>query len=231
MRSRPSAAHATRPWWAGVLLAVLALLVVGAPPATAAGRQLVVVGGDLIYGGTGGTCVVGYNAEKNGNPYGIVPGHCAQAGTTWFADAARTTPIGTTEGTSFPRAGYGVIRYTNTAVSFPGEVRDGMGGTLDIAGAMSPVIGHSMCHVGRVSGVHCGTVQAVNVSVNFPDGVVTGLFTSNVCSERGDEGGPAFAGNRALGFIVASKGGCRLGAGTFYQPIGPVLAAHGLTLR
>ncbi|WP_217197619.1 S1 family peptidase [Streptomyces buecherae] len=231
MRPRPSAARAPRPMWLGVLLAVCALLLAGAPPAAAADRQTVVAGGDVIYAGSGGTCVVGFNAEKSGSPYGIVPGHCAETDTTWYADSARTISIGRTEGAGFPTSDYGLVRYTNTAVSFPGEIRLGTGKLVDITGAARPVVGHSMCHIGRVTLYGCGIVQSVNVSVNFPEGLVTGLFTSNACSERGDVGGPAFAGDKALGFIFHSGGGCRTAGRTYYKPIIPVLAEHGLVLR
>lgn len=230
MRRCRFTARTLRQMWAGVLPTVFAILIAGAQPSAAsAGQQTVVMGGDVVYS-VGGPCTVGFNAEKGGDAYGIMPGHCSQAGTTWYADQARKIPIGTTAGASFPSADYGVIRYTNTAVSYPGEVRLGTGGTIDITGAASPRVGQPLCHLGWVTGYHCGTVRAVNVSVAFPGGTVFGLFTSSACAEPRDAGGPAFSGGTALGFIVAAQG-CASGGTTYYQPIVPVLAAYGLTLR
>ncbi|MER0242691.1 S1 family peptidase [Streptomyces sp. HSW2009] len=232
MRYPPVLARLSRPLWVAVLLAVLALLVAGAPAATAADRQTVVMGGSTIYSSNGKSCMVGFNADKGHDPYGIVPGYCVQAvGTQWFADRERTIPIGTTVVAGYPHSGYGLIHYTNPDVSFPGQVRLGNGQTIDLAGAKNPVVGEQICQVGRVLGWTCGTVQQVNVSVAFPDGMVNGLFTSSACADPSNVGGAVVAGDKALGFIVGETGDCRVGGRTFYQPVIPVLAAHGLVLR
>lgn len=232
MRPRPATTRVPRSMWAGVLLAVFALLVAVAPPAASADRQPVIAGGDVIYSQAGGRCVVGFNAQKGEQPYGIILGRCAGAvGTTWYADATRKIPIGTTAVATFPRADYGLVQYTNPDVSYPGKIRPGTGSAIDIVGAEQPVAGHAMCQVGQRVGYQCGTVRAVNVSVTVPGGTLTGLFTSSACSEAEDAGGPAFTSNKALGIIVGQTGGCRHGGTTYYQPILPVLAAHSLTLR
>lgn len=235
MNSRRSALSRTA---AGA--AALALLLLGAVPAASAAepadhagsseqpdaaRQSVIRGGDSVYS-AGRVCTVAFNATDGAEDYAITSGQCVSGGTNWYADASMTVPVGATVGTSFPVNDFGVIRYTNPAVSHPGEVGTGSGDAVDITGSASPVVGSSMCHIGRVSGMSCGTVTAVNVSVNYPDGTVSGLFSSSARSEPGDAGGPAFtSGGKALGFIVGASAGS-----TFYQPIGEVLATWGLTL-
>lgn len=102
MRPRPSVARAPRPMWLGVLLAVCALLLAGAPPVAAVDRQVVVAGGDVIYAGSGGTCVVGFNAEKGGDPYGIVPGHCAGTDTNLVRGLGADDPHRAHGGRGFP---------------------------------------------------------------------------------------------------------------------------------
>ncbi|MCI0382991.1 S1 family peptidase [Streptomyces sp. CNQ085] len=211
------------------LLAALATVLLGAPTASAA--PTAVRGGDVLYDDRGRYCVVAFNARRGSEYHGILAGHCMGAtAATWYADAARTVPVGTTGAGSFPGDTYGVIRYTNTLLAYPGEVSLGGGAARDITGAASPRVGQSVCHMGRVSGLRCGTVNAVNVTVNHPGGTLHGLFRSNACSEVGDEGGPAFSGTTALGIIVGGSGNCAFGGVTYYQPVTQILAAHGLTL-
>ncbi|MFG2512481.1 S1 family peptidase [Streptomyces sp. NPDC048584] len=195
-----------------------------------AGRQAAVEvrGGDTLYS-TGTRCTVGFNARSGSTTYALVSGRCAQDARTWYADPALTIPVGVTAGVSFPGNDYASIRYTNTAVAHPGEVSLGTG-TRDITGAANPVVGQPICHVGRTTGYRCGTVQAVNVTVNHGDGVVHGLFRSTICSEPGDAGGPAFSGGTALGIIVGSTGTCASGGSTYYQPVTEWLSAYGLTI-
>ncbi|MYU24731.1 S1 family peptidase [Streptomyces sp. SID8352] len=188
-------------------------------------------GGDVLYS-PGARCTLGFNARSGSATYALVTGQCAaRGGPTWYADPALTVSVGVTAGVRFPGNDYASVRYTNTSAAYPGEVSLGGGaGILDITGAGSPVVGQSVCHAGRVSGYRCGTVQAVNVSISYGGGTVTGLFRSNACADAGDIGGPAFSGATALGVIVAAGGNCAVGGSTYYQPVTPWLAAYGLSI-
>ncbi|MDG4863763.1 S1 family peptidase [Streptomyces sp. T-3] len=227
-----------RPAIIGSTLTVLALLLAwlsAAGPAAATERAVgptasAVRGGDVIYGNGGNRCTVGFNARKATATYALLSGHCVQGSSTWYADAARTVQIGVTHAVSFPGNDFAAIRHTNTTLTYPGEVSLGASGVRDITGAANPTVGQSLCHVGRVSGLHCGRVQAVNVTVSYPEGVVSGLFRSTICSEPGDLGGPAFSGTTALGLIVGASGNCAIGGTTYYQPVNEALSAYGLTL-
>ncbi|WP_405607824.1 S1 family peptidase [Streptomyces sp. NBC_01508] len=201
-------------------------------PTAVTGKAVEVRGGDVLYSSGGTRCTVGFNARGGSTTYGLMTGRCGQSGTSWYADAALTVFVGTTAGVSFPGNDYALIRYTTgTAVTFPGEVTLGPGGgARDITGAANPTVGQALCHVGRVTGYRCGTVTGVNISVNYPEGVVSGLFSSNICAEPGDVGGPAFSGGIALGVIAAATGSCSSGGVTYYQPVVEWLAAYGLSL-
>ncbi|MBQ0983577.1 streptogrisin B precursor [Streptomyces sp. F63] len=198
-----------------------------------AGRQAAVAvrGGDTLYG-TGATrCTVGFNARSGSTSYALVSGRCAQGVQTWYADSALTVRVGVTAGVSFPGNDYASIRYTNTDVAYPGEISLGGGaGTHDITRAANPVVGQTICHVGRTTGHRCGAVQAVNVTVNYGGGTVYGLFRSNICSEPRDAGGPAFSGGTAVGIIVGGSGNCSSGGVTYYQPVAEGLSAYGLSV-
>ncbi|MEW2265150.1 S1 family peptidase [Streptomyces sp. NPDC047853] len=213
----------------GWTTAVLGPVAEAAPRESAA--ALAVRGGDTLYS-AGARCTVGFNARSGSAEYALLSGRCAQtAGTTWYADAALTVPVGVTAGSSFPGNDYATVRYTGTTVARPGEVSLGAGaGTRDITAAAHPVVGQSVCHVGRTTGLRCGTVQAVNLTVNYGGGSVSGLFRSSACSEPGDVGGPAFSGTTALGVIVAGSGNCSSGGFTYYQPVVEWLSVYGLSI-
>jgi hypothetical protein len=83
---------------------------------------------------------------------------------------------------------------------------------------------------GSTSGVHTGTVQAVNASVRYAEGTVSGVIQTNVCSEPGDSGGPLFAGTKALGLTSGGSGNCSSGGTTFFQPVTEALSAYGVSV-
>ncbi|MFF5105809.1 S1 family peptidase [Streptomyces sp. NPDC000134] len=234
-------ARTASPFGTALRAALILVLLLGwsaarGPDARAAERgetraSAVVHGGDTLYSAAT-RCTVGFNARSGSTMFALISGRCAQgAGSTWYADAALTTVVGVTTGVSYPGNDYATVRYTNTAVSYPGEVSLGGGATRDITAAANPVVGQAVCHVGRTTGYRCGTVQAVNVTVNFGGGgIVSGLFRSNICSEGGDTGGPAFSGGTALGIIVGGSGNCTSGGVTYYQPVTEWLSVYGLSI-
>ncbi|MCI0382992.1 S1 family peptidase [Streptomyces sp. CNQ085] len=207
------------------LLALLAAVLLGAPAASAAPApaSTTVGSGSLLYSSDGHRCRVSLNARGGSEYYGLVLGHCMGAtASTWYADAAWTVPVGTTEARSFPGDDYGIIRYTNTSLSYPG----GTGFT----GVSSPSVGRNICHQGSATGPRCGRVTAVGITIDYGGGPVDGLFVSNVCSDYFDRGTLGFSNTRILGIIVSGSGSCDFGGVTYYQPVLPVLAAYGLNL-
>ncbi|MDQ1036508.1 streptogrisin B [Streptomyces sp. V3I8] len=208
----------------------------GPAPATAAPRVPTVLGGTVLHGSNGAQCVVGFNTTGGAGRHAVTLGHCAgtpttpTTPTTWFADSSRTVQVGVSAGGSFPVDDYGVVRYTTSALVLPGEVTLGGGAVQDVTGSTSPAVGQRVCHVGRTSGLRCGTVTAVNATVNFAEGAVHGLFRSTACTEAGDSGGPAFSGTLAVGLVVGGSGSCASGGVTYYQPVAEVLARFGLSV-
>ncbi|MFC7303849.1 S1 family peptidase [Streptomyces monticola] len=200
-------------------------------PQTALSRAAVEVrGGDRIYSDRGGRCTVGFNARGGEHLYALVSGHCVQGAATWFADPALTVPIAETGKVSFPGDDFAVLRYTNTSVSYPGEVSLGPAGVRDITGAAAPSVGQGVCRTGGATGYRCGTVRSLNVTVSYPEGTVYGLFQATLCADPGDGHGPAFSGTKALGLAAGASGNCASGGSSFYQPVTEALSAHGLTL-
>jgi streptogrisin B len=155
-------------------------------------------------------------------------GHCVTTGTTWYLDAARTQPVATSAGSSFPGNDYGVVRYFDT-VSAPSVIAAG-GTTYPITSARNPVVGEQICVPSLAGGLRCGRVTAVNVTVNYGGGTVSGLFSANVCMEIGDVAGPGFSGTAALGIISGGSGNCTTGGTTYFQPVVEILSVYGLSV-
>ncbi|MFD7665683.1 S1 family peptidase [Streptomyces sp. NPDC059788] len=240
MRPRPTALLRSPAVLAAAALAVLAVAppagaaphggVPDAGPSRTAAAPAAVRGGNVLHSPSG-RCTVGFNATKAGTYYALVEGRCVGRAKDWYADAVRTVHVGVTEAVRFPGEDYAVIRYTNPAVTYPGEVDLGGGRYLDITGAARPTVGQSVCVAGSVAGQHCGRVDAVNVSVTYPEGTVSGLVRTSACADTGSAGRPAVSGSLALGVVIGGSGNCTSGGTTYLQPVTPALQAFGLTLH
>ncbi|MEV8508542.1 S1 family peptidase [Actinoplanes sp. NPDC051475] len=185
-----------------------------------------ITGGNAIYV-SGARCSLGFNVRSGSTPYFLTAGHCTNIGATW---SDGSTTLGTRTGTSFPGNDYGIVRYTNTGISRPGAVDLYNGSTRDIASAGSATVGQSVQRSGSTTGVHGGTVTAVNATVNYAEGQVTGLIRTTVCAEPGDSGGSLFAGSVALGLTSGGSGNCSSGGTTYFQPVTEALSAYGVQI-
>ncbi len=105
-----------------------------------------------------------------------------------------------------------------SGVAHPGNVFF-YGGKQNIVDATNAYVGESVRRSGSTTGVHGGTVQATNVTVNYSEGTVYGLIQTNVCAEGGDSGGPLFDGTHAVGLTSGGSGNCSQGGQTFFQPV------------
>lgn len=182
-------------------------------------------GGDGIHS-AGGRCSAGFNLVGGTQHYFVTAGHCTAAGATWYANSGLTTVVGVTTGTSFPGDDFGVVRYTNSSVPYPGTV-----GTVDITGTATAYVGMPVSRRGATTGVRSGVVTAVNATVNWGGGqTVHGLIRTNVCAEPGDSGGPLYSGTLAVGILSGGSGNCTTGGTTYYQPVQEALNRYGLSV-
>lgn len=181
-------------------------------------------GGDGIYA-AGWRCSAGVNVRSGTTYYFVTAGHCTDTMPTWYTSSAMTTTIGPTTGTSFPGNDFGVVQYSNPSVPRPGTI-----GSIDVTGTATAYVGQSVCRRGATTGVRCGVVTALNATVNYPDGTVSGLIRTNICAEPGDSGGPLYAGDKVVGILSGGSGNCASGGTTYYQPIQEVLSAYGLSV-
>lgn len=175
--------------------------------------------GDAIYGG-GYRCSLGFNVVSGSTYYFLTAGHCGKSVKTWYTDSAHQTLIGRTQGASFPGNDYALVRYDNTSLSHPGGFT-----------AANAYVGERVTRDGSTTGVHSGTVTALNVSVKYQGGgSVSGMIQTNVCAEPGDSGGPLYDGTKAIGITSGGSGNCSSGGVTFFQPVTEALAAYGVSV-
>jgi streptogrisin B len=176
--------------------------------------------GDAIYGGKY-RCSLGFNVVSGNTYYFLTAGHCGSLANTWYTNSSHTTLIGPTIAYSFPGNDYALVRY-DTSLSHPGG--------FAVADAF---VGESVTRDGSTTGVHSGTVTALNVTVRYrghPGGTVSGLIQTTVCAEPGDSGGPLYDGTRALGLTSGGSGDCTNGGTTFFQPAREAANAYSVTI-
>lgn len=170
-------------------------------------------GGSTLYSGLTGTvfiCTAGFNGYR-ANTTGTA-GHCARDAPTWYDGTG--TLIGTVDESRFPGADWAVIPAAE-GLTLASDILDG-DATTTITGFARPRLDDRVCGTGATSGTRCGTIDATDVTVNYPEGPVTGLARSTQSGAAGDSGGPVHTGHTGVALI---SGGPPEGAPTFLQPL------------
>jgi streptogrisin D len=181
-------------------------------------------GGDAIYGGNS-RCSLGFNVRSGSTYYFLTAGHCGNIASTWYANSSHSTVLGNTAGSSFPGNDYAIVRYASGIAAQPGAV-----GSQDITAAGNAYVGQTVTRRGSTTGIHSGSVQALNATVNYAEGSVSGLIRTTVCAEGGDSGGSLYAGSTALGLTSGGSGNCSSGGTTYFQPVTEALSVYGVSV-
>jgi streptogrisin D len=185
-------------------------------------------GGQAIFA-SGARCSLGFNVRNATGNYFLTAGHCTNGRPAWGSSSGLTN-LGTVSGSSFPGNDYGIVRYKAGAPVPTGDVWLYNGTRQDITIARNATVGEWVTRTGSTTGRRTGYVQAVNQTVSYPQGVVSGLIRTNVCAEPGDSGGPLFNGTAALGLTSGGSGNCSSGGTTFYQPVTEALSVYGVSV-
>ncbi|MGW3210281.1 S1 family peptidase [Streptomyces sp. NPDC001135] len=180
---------------------------------------------------TGGRCSAGFNVTNGQSDFILTAGHCGPAGSTWFADNQGNQQLGRTVSSAFPGTDFSLVQYASGKAGDGADVvAIGGGNGVRITGLADAAVGQRVFRSGSTSGLHDGTVTALNATVNYPEGTVTGLIETNVCAEPGDSGGPLFSDGIALGVTSGGSGDCTTGGTTFFQPVTKAMAALNVKL-
>ncbi len=174
---------------------------------------------------TAGRCSAGFNVTDGKRDFILTAGHCGPTGSVWFADDGGKEQVGKTVTQSFPGDDFSLVQYADgRAGDGAAVVAIGDGKGVQITAAADPAVGQRVFRSGSTSGLRDGQVTALNATVNYPEGTVSGLIETNVCAEPGDSGGPLFSEGIALGVTSGGSGDCQSGGTTFFQPVTKALA-------
>ncbi|MEU0375129.1 S1 family peptidase [Streptomyces sp. NPDC006283] len=189
-----------------------------------------VSGGTPVFGSQR-RCSAGFNVTNGQDTFILTAGHCGPEQTTWFQDRQGAELVGTTTASSFPGDDYSLVRYEDVNTLDRTNVIDiGDGQAVNIIGAGEASVGQRVFRSGSTTGFRSGEVTAVNATVNYPEGTVTGLIETTVCAEPGDSGGPLFSEGLALGVTSGGDGDCTTGGTTYFQPVTPAMETLGVNL-
>ncbi|ACU39819.1 hypothetical protein KCV87_25850 [Actinosynnema pretiosum subsp. pretiosum] len=199
------------------LLTVVALLLTASPAAAATTLQI----GTVVRLASNEQCVNGFTVED----HLLLPPDCVPR-------AAGVSPLGVAVlgagGETIARI-TGVSRAFVLATQVPGATVTRVPvvrhtGTR-ITGATAAGIGKRVCVLSQVNGTVCGPVVALNRTVNWAEGTVTGLSELRVCASGPWNWAPVVDGSLAVGHVLGGAG-CSL----YFLPIAPLLAGSGLRL-
>ncbi|CEJ90055.1 hypothetical protein VHEMI05864 [[Torrubiella] hemipterigena] len=188
--------------------------------------RITIKGGDAYHINNQFVCSVGFSV----NGGFVSAGHCGKKG----ADVETTSGahLGTFAQSVFP--GNADMSYIKTiaGTKLTGYINGYGHADYPVRGHQESAVGASVCRSGQTTGVHCGTIQRKNATVNYgADGSVTGLTQTNACADHGDSGGGWFSGTQAQGVTSGGSGNCKGGAATtYFQPVNEILSTYGLTL-
>ncbi|MEU0211556.1 S1 family peptidase [Streptomyces canus] len=194
--------------------------VAAAPTTFAAGT----VGGDPYYTGNV-RCSIGFSV------YGgfVTAGHCDQhTGSVYGWDRSY---VGNFQGSSFPDNDYAWVNVGSGWWTVPVVLGWGTVSDQLVRGSNVAPVGSSICRSGSTTHWHCGTVLAMNETVNYSQGAVHQMTKTSVCAEPGDSGGSFISGDQAQGVTSGGWGNCSSGGETWFQPVNEILNRYGLTLH
>lgn len=187
--------------------------------------ELYLVRGGDSYSTNVGTCSVGFGVHQGDTPGFVTAGHCGAQGAAVVSGNAAP---GTFEESVFPGNDAAWVS-VSAGANVTGTVGSSSG-DVAVTDSNESEVGASICRSGQTTGWHCGTVQAKNQSVSYPEGTVNGMTQTTVCAEPGDSGGAYISGGSAQGVTSGGSGNCTSGGTTFFQPLEPMLNSWNLTL-
>ncbi|GHE76131.1 S1 family peptidase [Streptomyces vinaceus] len=203
--------------------------------------------GDAVYASAKssfrGRCSLGFNVKREGKPDAfLTAGHCGNPIKSWAeAEGGAEIALVPENGSKFPGDDYAIAVYTDASVARPSQVRRYVLPSLPVTGARDATTADKVSRSGASTGLHGidagepGDVQALNQTVNYAEGRVTGLTRTNVCAEPSESGSPFWITNEdgtatAVGISSGGSGDCTHGGTTFFQPIMEALHAFGATI-
>lgn len=197
-----------------------ALLLLGVTPAASP------LGGGSLLSNGGYRCTAAFAATQGAIRHLIAGPGCGSTGAQMFSgNNVAVGPIISTPASG----GAAVVRVTNTA-AWTVVPWISVGSTRHvIRGATETPVGGAVCLLDRSVGQRCGVITAKNQTINLPEGTIYGVTKTTICMPPTTA--VAFvSGDQAQGVPLAGGYSCTTAGVSYFLPIRPILAAHGLTL-
>ncbi|NEA36555.1 hypothetical protein G3I17_33625 [Streptomyces sp. SID13031] len=196
--------------------------------------------GDPWWPGGETYCSVAFPAtDAQGNKHFITAGHCtndanqAAYGAINQVNKLGTSNVGGSRSINAREGDMGVVAVTESGWTISPNVNTWGSPAVTVTGSAEAIVGDAVCHSGNTAPKwECGTVTAVNQSINYGNVTVDGLSTTNACSEGGDSGGAWLRGSEAVGLHSGGNSSCVSGdaGNSIFQPIKEALTKWNLTL-
>lgn len=196
--------------------------------------------GDPWWPGSESNCSVGFpTTDAVGGKHFLTAGHCTNDrdqpayGASGSQDRLGTSNVGGARTVNAPEGDFGVVAVNQTGWDMSAAVNTWGSPAVTVTGSVEPVVGQSVCHSGNTSKWQCGTVTAINQTVDYGSVTVAGLATTTACSMGGDSGGAWLAGTKAVGLHSGGASSCSPGGAndqSIFQPVNEVLTKYNLTL-
>jgi streptogrisin C len=196
--------------------------------------------GDPWWPGSESNCSVGFPAtDAQGNKHFLTAGHCtndanqAAYGASGQSNKLGTSNVGGSRSVNAREGDMGVVAVTESGWTISPNVNTWGSPAVTVAGAADAIVGDAVCHSGNTApNWECGTVTAINQSINYGSVTVDGLSTTNACSEGGDSGGAWLRGDQAVGLHSGGNSSCVSGdsGNSIFQPVKEALTKWNLTL-
>jgi streptogrisin C len=196
--------------------------------------------GDPWWPGSESNCSVGFPAtDAQGGMHFVTAGHCtndanqAAYGASGQSSKLGTSNVGGTHSINAREGDMGVVDVTEAGWTISPAVNTWGQPAVTVTGSADAIVGDAVCHSGNTApNWECGTVTAVNQTIDYGSVVIDGLSTTNACSEGGDSGGAWLRGDRAVGVHSGGNSSCVANdpGNSIFQPVNEALAKWNLTL-
>lgn len=211
-----------------------------------------VAGGDgYAWSSTDGSsrqCSIGLTGYRvsDGRQVALTAGHCVGGMSTITGAVRALVQTAPGDGGSFGSAigspgaarfggGFdgGLITLDAAGVAARGTVLTWGGGAgaprssaaIPVTDVSAAIVGANLCKSGSRTGWTCGTVRAVDQSVNVGGNLVNSIIATT-CIQPGDSGGPALIGSAAVG-VNSSTSSAACGTSSYFSAFFPMVSTAG----
>ncbi|GGK07145.1 serine protease [Pilimelia anulata] len=185
-------------------------------------------------------CSIGFPAtDADGGKHFLTAGHCTNDrdqpayGQSGKQNRIGTSNAGGSRSVNAREGDMGVVAVTEADWTLSAAVNTWGGPAVAVTGSVEPLTGRSVCHSGNTSKWRCGTVTAVDQTVDYGTLRIEGLAYTTACSMGGDSGGAWLAGDKAVGLHSGGRSSCSPGGAddqSILQPVNESLKKWNLTL-